>query len=99
VNLKLPLKTLKGCPVVDCEDALDIKIFPDENYCTHEQVKSIVNRGNGRYTFSATKQKSCSRVINYSTHRLRARSCQCSGRYGTVIVQIFEENVQGSPHR
>ena len=84
------IRDTKGQPLTDCMDALDVKLFPNEKYSTQEQV-NIVHEGNGRYTFSAKKCSSCDREY-WQTN------CQCR-KYGSIHVQICEENIPGSPIR
>ena len=87
------VKDAKGQPVTDCMDALNVKVFPNERHDTQEQV-NIVHEGNGRYTFSAKKCNSCSTANRHYWHA----DCGCR-KYGSVNVQICDENVPGSPLR
>ena len=89
-NFEVIIRDAKGQPVTDCIGALDVKLFPDEQYGTQEQV-NIVHEGNGRYTFSSKKCSSCS-TVNWHAN------CQCR-KYGSIHVQICEENIPGSPIR
>ena len=93
-GFSVTVKDSHGQPVLDCMDAIDIKVFPNANSSIQEKVKTVITHEEiGRYIFLAVKCESCWHVKHY-----RGRSCQCK-QYGSVIVQINQENVPGSPLR
>ena len=90
-KFKVTVKDLSGQPVLNCSSLLDVKIFLDENSGAKVQQPRVTYNGNGFYEFSAIN---CFKSPDYMFGRVEQQQ-----KYGSVFVQMFGKDIQGSPLR
>ena len=93
-KFKVTVKDSSGQPVLNCSSLLDVKIFPNENSVANVQQPRVTDKGSGYYEFSVGYF-----LKPYDPFHPAFKRVEQQQKYGSVFVQMFGKDIQGSPLR